>query len=128
MPDDKPKTKGGKAATFKWRPGHDPNDPDAWDGSGWEYPKFIPEASRPEGPKVTGTGGPEAGMPCLQEGCNLPLRIIQGFEPKEILGYLEASDLVIPKVEDRVMILMCSNDHAVQMRESLLPIKTRLGL
>ncbi len=128
MTEEKPKPKGSKAPTFKWAPGHDPNDDDAHPDSPWEYPKFVPAESKPEGPAVTGTGGPEAGMPCLQDGCSLPLRIIQGFEPREILGYLEQPDLVIPKVEDRVMILMCSNDHAVQMRESLLPIKTRLGL
>ena len=113
-----------------WKSGHDPADDDAHPDSGWEYTKLVEEEQRPQGPKVTGTMGPEAGMPCFQDGCNNPMRVIQGFEVEEILGYLEGVDLVIPKVEDRVMMLACTGreTHYIQMRESLLPVKTRLGI
>ncbi|KKK86256.1 hypothetical protein LCGC14_2765060 [marine sediment metagenome] len=114
---------------FHWKPGHDPNDDDAWEGSGWEYAKVVLEDPKPEGPSIVGTHGPEVGVTCLTKGCGQSLRAIQSHEPREILGYLESVDIVIPKVEDRVVILACPNGcPPVQWRESLLPIRTRLGL
>lgn len=114
---------------FHWKTAHDPNDDDAWEGSGWEYAKVVLEDPKPEGPPIVGTGGPEVGVPCLTRGCSQTLRLVQSHQPQEILGYLDTVDLVIPKVEDRVVVLLCPNGcPPVQWRESLLPIKTRLGL
>ena len=111
----------------RWKPGHDPNDDDAHPDSGWEYAKIIENEVVPEGPKVTGTGGPEAGMLCFT--CGLQMRVIQTFHPKEMLDYaVTEQNLVIPKDVDRVCILKCANEHAMQFRESLLPVATRLGL
>ncbi len=111
----------------RWKPGHDPNDDDAHPDSGWEYAKIIENEVLPEGPAVTGQRGAEAGMPCFV--CKLPMRVIQTFHPKEILSYaITGQDLLIPREADRVCILKCPNEHAMQFRESLLPIRMRLGL
>ncbi len=73
------------AAPHIWRPGHDPNDPDAYEGSGWEYLKLVPPDSDPTNKtnKHTLSGGPESGWTCPD--CGEMTRIVDEYEVTKLL-------------------------------------------
>ena len=113
-----------------WSPGHDPNDDDAVEGSGWLYvTKFDEIKPPPEGPKILGQSGPPAGMRCVvEENCQAEMYVLQSYTPQEALAHIEGlgGDFVFPaKVEDRMLALACSNGHSCTWKESLLPARQR---
>ena len=76
--------KRGVDKKFKWTHGHDPNDPDTWEGSGWQYITWEfseGEETVPDQTKGLG-GGPEA-FPC--DRCGEIMRIVARKKPSEIL-------------------------------------------
>ena len=87
----KPRTGTTKASTLVtaaphvWRPGHDPNDPDAYPESGWEYLKLIPPDSDPinKTDKHTLGGGPESGWKCPD--CGEMTRIVDEYPATKLL-------------------------------------------
>ncbi|OFW65583.1 MAG: hypothetical protein A2Y74_06985 [Actinobacteria bacterium RBG_13_63_9] len=108
---------------WKWKLGHNPHDDDAHPDSGWLYAKIDPDTSTPPGFQITGRSGPPAGTKCMvHTSCQAEMYVVEGIEPREILQHLPG-DVVIPKVEDRILILVCSNGHKTQCRESLLPAR-----
>lgn len=119
----------------RFPPNENPYDDDAHPGSGWLYAnkgyEVVPLP--PEGPAITGAGGPDSGMNCLVEGCPHRLRIIQEFQPGDILSYLEGDEekKVVVKGDVGICILACPSglpNHVVQMRSDCLPQRTSLIL
>ena len=114
---------------WKWSPGHAPNDDDAVKGSGWLYVDKV-EVEKPPlgGPRITGQNGPPAGMKCaVVPSCQADMFVLQTFEPQEMLKHLEGigGPVILPIVEDRVVVVACSNGHSCTWRESLLPARQR---
>lgn len=119
-----------KAASWKWKPGHDPNDDDAHLDSKWLYvTRFDEIKPPPEGPKIRGQSGPPAGMKCVVHAtCREEMYVIDSFTPQEALAHIEGigGDFVFPKqVEDRMLVLACSAGHSCTWKESLLPVRQR---
>jgi hypothetical protein len=119
----------------RFPPNERPDDPDAHPDSGWLYANrgYEVVAPPPAGPAITGTGGPDSGMDCLVEGCSHRLRIIQEFQPGDILNYLEGNEerRVVVKGDVGICILACPTglpSHVVQMRSDALPRRTSLIL
>jgi len=112
--------KRGVDKRFKWAPGHDPNDPDTWEGSGWVYidwqvtegPETVPNQTRGLG------GGPDA-FPC--DRCKTVMQIVARKKPSEIL---QASKVVKLRADadlsamdtDEIFLVACSGcQQTVQM-------------
>lgn len=73
------------AAPHVWRPGHDPNDPDADPDSGWLYLKLsgdTPADTRDKRDKYKKGGGPESGLPCV---CGEMTRVVDEVSALEVL-------------------------------------------
>ncbi len=119
-----------KAPSWRWKPGHDPNDDDAHPDSKWLYvTKFDEIKPPPEGPKIRGQSGPPAGMKCIvHETCQEEMYVIDRYAPEEALAHIEGigGDFVFPKVpEDYMVALACSGGHTATFKESMLPAKQR---
>jgi len=73
------------AAPHLWKPGHDPNDPDAYEGSGWEYLHLLPPDSDTvnKTDKHTLGGGPESGWTCPD--CGEMTRIVDEYKAAALL-------------------------------------------
>ena len=70
----------------RWKPGHDPNDPDAAQGSGWQYIHLsgdTPADTRDKRDKYKKGGGPESGLPCMH--CGEMTRIVDEVPALEII-------------------------------------------
>lgn len=109
-----------------------PDDDDAHPDSGWLYANRGWEVTGPPpaGPPILGRGGPDAGMPCQVRTCNHQLRIIQEFQPGDILELVEGNQRkrIIVKGDVGICVLACPNQHQVQMRSDALPQRTSLIL
>lgn len=108
-----------------------PDDPDADPDSGWLYANrgYEVDPLPPDGPAITGNGGPDAGMncpACIEVSVKNRLRIIQEFRPGDILNYLEGNEAkrVVVRGDVGICILACPTglpNHVVQLRSDCLP-------
>ena len=121
------------AAPHFWRPGHDPNDPDAVKGSPWEFITLRPlQGGDPEDQldKYKKGGGPESGMPCMN--CWSMTRIVDEVAALDILD----KTFTIPDTKraalekERIAILMCPQCESItQMRaDAARSMSTRYAL
>ena len=115
-----------------WKPGHDPNDPDAYKGSGWEYIHIsgdTPADTQDKRNKYKMGGGPESGIPCV---CGEMTRIV---EEVSVLTIIEQNVVVngqkteitfSPEQKERfakekVAILLCPKCESItQFRAALI--------
>lgn len=106
-----------------WRPGHDPNDPDAYPESGWQYATLrLPESETAnKTDRHTLGGGPESGWPCTQ--CGEMTRIVDDYD---VLTVLEQSfnlnDEQKEQVKDKsLLVLICPKcENLVHFRKEYL--------
>lgn len=116
-----------------WTPGHDPNDPDAYPGSGYVYLKLSPEVApdtRDLRDKYRKGGGPESGIPCMH--CGDMTRIVEEVSALEVLGQptledgewktVEFTEEQKEKFRDKELaILMCPQCGSItQMRADVV--------
>lgn len=101
----------------KWKPGHDPADPDADPKSGWQYLKLsgdTPPDTRDKRDKFKKGGGPESGMPCMH--CGEMTRIVDEVSALEII---EQEYVITNKearkrlLKEKVAILICPRCESV---------------
>jgi hypothetical protein len=113
---DKKKAAAITAAPHIWKPGHDPNDPDAEPGSGWEYVTLKPLQggdSEDKLDKYKKGGGPESGLPCMT--CRTMTRIVDEVPALDIL---DKTFTIPPERRDelkdeRVAIIMCPQCESI---------------
>lgn len=106
-----------------WRPGHDPNDPDAYEGSGWEYVKLLPLETDPTNKtdRHTKGGGPESGFPC--QNCGEMTRIADEYAVTQLLEMVfRFTNEQREQIKDKkVYILICPKcESVVQFRKEFL--------
>lgn len=112
-----------------WRPGHDPNDPDAYEGSGWDYIRLVPTDSDPRNKtnKHTLGGGPESGFPC--PNCGDMTRIVDSYGADELLEqvFTFTPEQRAQIKDKKVYILVCPKcGNMIQFRaEFLEPMRQR---
>lgn len=124
-----PKPEIVTAAPHLWKPGHDPNDPDAYEGSGWTYAKLVPPESDRENKtnKHTLSGGPESGWPCVE--CGEMTRIADEYKAVDLLSIAFSLSAEQKRgIEDgSILILLCPKCEAMTQfrKEFLTPIREK---
>ena len=122
------------AAPHIWKPGHDPNDPDAHPDSGWEYITIREAAGDTtfKNDKYTKGGGPESGLPCMN--CQAMTRIVDEVPVLDILDQNVEVDGEGMKLsftpeqraryaKEKVAILLCPQcDSITQMRADIVKV------
>jgi hypothetical protein len=104
------------AAPHIWRPGHNPNDPDADPESGWEYITLKPlEGGDLEDhlDKYKKGGGPESGMPCMN--CWSMTRIVDEVPALDILdkSYTLRDEQRETLKNERICIILCPQCESI---------------
>lgn len=116
-----------------WKPGQDPNDPDAYEGSGWTYLQLSGDYQsdvKDRRDKYKKAGGPESGYTCL---CGEMTRIVDEVTAYDIfqqnfvfngeqMAY-KFTDEQKRKLQDaKVAILLCPKcERITQFRAELIP-------
>lgn len=113
------------AAPHIWKPGHDPNDPDAYVGSGWEYLtlKSLESSAEPRNDKYAKAGGPESGLPCMH--CHEMTRIVDDVPALDFFdSTVDFTEEQKKKFADaRVAILLCPKCESItQMRADVVQV------
>lgn len=100
-----------------WKPGTDPNDPDAQQGSGWEYIKLSGDYetdTRDKRDKYKKGGGPESGCPCMH--CGDMTRIVDEVSALTIIEQdYQVTDPEKRKqlLNEKVAILLCPKCESI---------------
>ncbi len=100
-----------------WKPGQDPNDPDAYEGSGWEYLHLsgnTPADTRDKRDKFKKGGGPESGLPCMH--CGEITRIVDEVSALDIIEQEFAVSDPEKREQlrhERVAILLCPKCESI---------------
>lgn len=120
---------------FHWKFGHDPNDDDAREDSGWKYINIERVTPALPTDKESLGGGPESGIPCQnipqgsREICGAMTRIVKEMTVQQMLeqpgvevqgtpDYTKIDD------DDTLLILMCPRcNAAMHWRRRFLPRK-----
>lgn len=112
-----------------WAWGHDPQDPDAEEESGWVYAKLEAGDTLPPDQRHLLGGGPESGMPC--QGCGEMTRIAGSSTAKAIVEQPEVELLNKETITDQdwkrleqteVLILACPKcNRLIQMLKQFVP-------
>jgi hypothetical protein len=121
MPKKKKTEKPFGMPVHIWKPGHDPNDPDAVEGSPWQYITLKPlTGGDPEDKldKYKKGGGPESGMPCMN--CWEMTRIVDEVSALDILD----KTFNIPEARraefagKRIAILLCPKCESITQMQA----------
>jgi hypothetical protein len=116
----------------RWKPGHDPQDPDAVPGSPWTYLKLsgdYPADTRDKRNALKLGGGPESGIPCMYDGEMThivdEISALDVLEQAVVLNGEEARIEFTPEQKERfrsarLSILMCPHGHVTQFRADII--------
>lgn len=117
----------------KWKWGQDPNDPDAEQGSGWEYVHIsgdTPAETRDMRDKYKKGGGPESGYRCV---CGEMTRVVDEISALEVfqqamvidgerIAYEFTEEQKKLMRQERLAILICPRcERITQFRADLIP-------
>jgi Zn finger protein HypA/HybF involved in hydrogenase expression len=103
---------------WKWHPGQDPQDPDAYPGTPWKWVKYEDLLPKPDPKSVEpeNLGGPDTEVECFKCHHNT-YRIIGSKEFTEVTGY----SIMREEYSDTKLMLICPNCHdRIQIYESVL--------